>query len=189
MGDAITFTIELMPFVERLRENEVRRAAKARKTKRKRVKSVPIAFPSVNDAYGFNRFTHRRFLRDEGVIYKEYVEECLSKYPLSESLLQWTRYDTMYVFFMTSDMLYKNDGSELAEHDVSNFIKLTEDAVFEWLMESDATVVGVHAYKRLTVNSPKVVIIFSESSEVEPVYCKCRMIEPCEIDQDEPVVQ
>lgn len=165
MSEVLRFDIDLLPFIELRRVKEKERAARARK--RTKVRNIKVRYPSVNTMYPINRHLGRKYLSPEGLLYKEYIDESLTDQGGVPPL--WDSYDVSYIFYMTHDMLYTKRG-ELAEHDVSNFLKATEDALFEWLLESDKTTTSVHGYKRLTVNDPKLVILMSPSSETDDIY-------------------
>jgi Holliday junction resolvase RusA-like endonuclease len=174
----IQYSVDLLPFIQIRKEHEVERAAKARK--RTKIKKISVRFPSVNTMYGFNRFSKRRFLSSEGKDYKEYLAKALDKSGKGV-LPHCCKYDVTYLFFMTEEMLFKKNG-DIAEHDVSNFLKATEDALFEWMMESDSAVMGVHGYKRLTVNDPKLVILISKSCETDVVYHNGNKFDPYDLE-------
>lgn len=179
---ALRFSIDLLPFIKIRQEHEVKRASRARK--KTKVREIPLRFPSVNTMYPIAR--HRgKYLSDEGRLYKEYIGEELDK--IQFKIPHWHMYYVTYVFFMTHEMMYKKDG-DLSEHDVSNFLKGTEDALFGWLLESDATVLDVHGSKRLTVNDPKLVILMSEAREGDPIFHQGRTYDPYELETDERVV-
>lgn len=181
------FTILLRPFIIRLQEIEEIRASRARKNKR--VKKIGDHFPSVNTMYPINRRTARKYLSPEGRAYKDYIQEELDKsLSASSRSLQWELYDCTYVFYMTHEMLFTKDGN-FAQHDVSNFLKATEDAVFDWLLESDAQVLGVHGFKKLTVDEPKLVGLISPSSEGAPIYHQGVTIDPYELETDAGSIQ
>ena len=177
----VRLQFDLLPFIKRMQEHEVERASRARKDKRKRVKKIPIHFPSVNTMYPINRHAGRKYLSDEGRIYKEYISECLDN--SSFKIPPWYGYNVTYVFYMTHDMMYTKSG-DVSQHDVSNYLKGTEDALFEWILESDANVFDVHGSKRMTVDDPKVVILLSEGKDGDPVFHGGTRFDPYELEMD-----
>ncbi len=169
--------IALLPFIERRKDQEEKRAANARN--HKKVRNIPIRYPSVNTMYPFSKRTGRKYLSPEGLLYKDYIYEELDKQ--FDNIPGWDQFDVSYVFYMTHEMMYKKDG-DLSEHDVSNFLKATEDALFDWLLESDATVMSVHGHKRLTVNDPKIVILISPSSEADVIHHRGIRFDPYDLE-------
>lgn len=172
----VRFDIDLLPFIAERRVEEEKRAARARK--RTKVRKIPVRYPSVNTMYPVDKRRGRKYLSKEGEMYKEYIDEKLSEQGKPPN---WDRYDVTYVFYMTHEMMYTKRG-ELLEQDVSNFLKATEDALFEWMLESDRTVMSVHGHKRLTVNDPKLVILASPSSESDAIYHREFKFDPYDLE-------
>lgn len=173
----IRFDIDLLPFIARREDAEKKRAARARK--HKKVRRISTRYPSVNTMYPIDRRRGRKYLSKEGELYKDYIDEELSKQ--SDSVPPWDRYDVSYVYYMTHEMMYTKE-EELSEHDVSNFLKATEDALFDWLLESDRTVMSVHGHKRLTVNEPKLVVLMSPSSESDVIHHREYVFDPYDLE-------
>lgn len=182
--EVLRFSFDLLPYIEERKAYEVLRASRART--RTKVKNIPIRFPSVNKMYPPNGRRPGRHLSDEGRIYKAYIAKCLDKSQFK--IPSWDRYYVTYVFFMTHEMMFTKNG-DVSEHDVSNFLKATEDALFEWLLESDATVLDVHGSKRLTVNDPKVVILMSEARDGDCVFHRGQAFDTFELETDEQLVR
>lgn len=176
MTEIIRFDIELIPFIVERQEEEEKRAARARKNTR--VKKIPVRYPSVNTMYPVDKRRGRKYLSKEGEMYKEYIDQELTKQGKPP---YWGYFDVTYVFYMTHDMMYTKRGT-LTEHDVSNFLKATEDALFEWMLESDKTVMSVHGHKRLTVNDPKLVILMSPSHDSDVVYHRDRVFDSYDLE-------
>ncbi len=76
-------------------------------------------------------------------------------------VLLYDAYECSYIYLMTQEMLYTKAG-EFKEEDVSNFLKASEDAVFEYMLENDKNVVTIHGHKRLTLLDPLLVVLVSE---------------------------
>lgn len=129
--------------------------------------------------YPIDKKRGRKYLSPEGELYKEYIDEVLTEQ--ASRFPGWDFFDVSYVFYMTYEMLFLKNG-ELSEHDVSNFLKATEDALFDWMMESDKTVMSVHGHKRLTVNDPKLVILLSQSSECDKIYHREHVFDPYDLE-------
>lgn len=176
MLDVVRFDIPLLPFISQRCEEEKKRAARARK--HNKVRRIPVRYPSVNTMYPIDKRRGRKYLSKEGEMYKEYIDVTLTS---KGKVPYWDHFDVTYVFYMTHDMMYTKRG-ELTEHDVSNFLKATEDALFEWMLESDKTVMSVHGHKRLTVNDPKLVILMSPSSESDTVYHRDLAFDPYDLE-------
>ncbi len=150
-----------MPFFEERKKHEAIRASRARK--HKKVKKIPYRFPSVNQMYPVNPRSRGKYLSDEGRIYKDHIYKSLGKIDVGDMFIA-EYYEVSYIFFMTYDMMFTEDH-ELRDVDVSNFLKATEDALFEYLMESDCRVIGIHGYKRVTLDEcPKLFILISSSA-------------------------
>ena len=73
-------------------------------------------------------------------------------------------YSCVYVFGFSNEMLYYKNGN-LREVDVSNCIKVTEDAVFQYLSEDDSQVIDVSAYKAKT-DRPQLTVILSPYDDI-----------------------
>lgn len=177
--ETLRFDVPLLPFIERRKLQEAARALRARTPRGRRIKPVPVRYPSVNTMYPINKRIGRKYLSPEGELYKDYIYEALLQQ--SETYPSYHMYDISYVYFMTHDMMYTK-GGELSEHDVSNFLKATEDALFDWLMESDRSVMSIHGHKRLTVNEPKIVILISESKENDLVFHRGESFDPYDLE-------
>ena len=169
--------ITLLPFIEKRKIAEVKRAANARK--HKKIRGIPVRYPSVNTMYPFSKRTGRKYLSGEGEMYKEYIDEELTKQ--FDGIPDWDKFEVSYVFYMTDEMMFKKNG-DLSEHDVSNFLKATEDALFDWLLESDGTVMSVHGHKRLTVNDPRIVILISPAIEVGTIHHQGIAFDPYDLE-------
>lgn len=174
----LRFDVPLLPFIEKRQEHEIKRASRARTDRKKKVKLIKPRFPSTNTMYPV-RQAGGKYLSDEGRLWKDYVKETLdhqfSTYP------PWDMYYVTYVFFMSPKMMYTKAG-DLANHDVSNFLKGTEDAVFEWLVESDKQVTGIQGYKRVATLDPKLVVLISESTEKDVLFHREHVFAPEELE-------
>ena len=160
----LCYEIPLLPFFKILEANEVTRAAGARK--HKKVKKITHRFPSVNRIYQSNRFSGRRFLSTEGKLYKDYIYDVLDQ--SDAKIVPDLYFEVSYIFFMTQEMMFKKDG-DLRDVDVSNMLKAAEDALFEYLQESDSSVLSTHAYK-LLASKPKLVILLSGAEIREAIF-------------------
>lgn len=174
----IRYEIPLLPFIEKRKEDEIQRAANARK--HKKVKSIPIRFPSVNTMYPINPRLKRKYPSKECETYKAHIDECLMGFDFP----QFNMYDVTYVFYMTHEMMFTKAG-ELSNNDVSNYLKGTEDALFDWMLESDKLVMTVRGCKRLTSNDPKVIILVSESDATDFIYHRDHVFDPYELETAE----
>ncbi len=184
------FDIDLLPLIEILQEAEGLRASRARSDKRKKVKTVPCRFVSVNRMYPVNPRTHGKYLSTEGRHYKEYIVDKLNEAALDDIrfLFKATSFEVSYVFMMTDSMMFTKDRV-FREVDVTNMFKAVEDAVFDFLMESDATVLDVHGYKRVTAGDPKVIILISPQELQGTIYHQGKIVAFEELMIDEEVFQ
>lgn len=153
------YDIELDPFVAKREVAEDIRVAKARKrTRRKRINR---SFVSVNRMYPINRFAGTKYLSPEGAAYKDYIADVMGEMDelLGPTKLSSDGYEVTYVFFMTHDMMFTKAG-DFRDVDVSNMLKAAEDAVFDFILEKDSTVVSIHGHKRVA-EFPKLVVLLS----------------------------
>lgn len=177
--------IPLLPFIEVRKDHEAKRAARARK--RTKVKKITTRYPSVNTMYPVNKRTGSKYLSAEGELWRDYISEELDK-QVTFSNVDWRCFDCTYVFYMTHEMMFTKAG-EFSEHDVSNFLKGTEDALFNWLLESDARVTDVAGHKRLTVDDPKLVILISPASEDGPIYHREHCVDSYDLETNGKLLQ
>ena len=161
----LRFDIELLPFIALRQKSEEARALRARK--RKKVRKIPLSYISTNRMWAVNKRTGTLYLSTEGEQWKQYVSDVL--YEQSGSSTLFDGYDVTYVFYHTREMMYTRAG-EIHEVDVSNYLKATEDALFEWLLESDAFVFDIKGYKRVIDKNPKLVILMSESNPRDVIH-------------------
>jgi len=184
------YDIPLLPLVDILQEEEVKRAARARKERRKKVKKIPCRYLSVNRMYAVIPKTSQRRLSKEGKLFKEYIGEQMK---LIDEARDWgvttfEFFDCTYVFFMTPSMFFYKNGDAKTE-DVSNFLKGTEDAVFDHLLEDDKYVVSIHGHKRLCDGPPKLVVLVSEASYTDSIWHQGVVGTPTEWEVGEGVYQ
>jgi len=166
----ILYYVPLLPYIERLRDYEVKRAERGRSPRTRKVRNIPVRFVSVNRMYPIHPHARTKRLSKEGEIFKDYVYECMELHDKSmcRCLPTCDLYECTYVYYLTQSMLFTKSG-DLRQEDVSNFLKATEDAVFDYLLEDDSQVLGISGYKRMTVGDPALVIMLSASDLDDPV--------------------
>lgn len=157
------YKIPFRDYFTRREQHEQRRASRARTPKGRVVRSIPKRFITVNHMYASARKSGTRFLSAEGKIYKEYISDRMAELDRERPPLVLDTYEVAYVFFMTYEMMYTKHG-DLRKVDVGNMLKATEDAVFEYLLAEDSTVLGIHGYKTLTIDEePKLLVLLKEA--------------------------
>lgn len=164
MKQILRYDILLPPLIDRLQKAEYSRALKARKESKQKPKTITSHFVSVNSMYPISRGRGSKYLSTEGKVYKDYIDEMMGATDAARSTTPiFDMYECSYVFYFSHEMMFNKDDS-LKEKDVSNLLKAAEDAVFEYLLESDATVMSIHGYKRLTVGDPRLVVLLSPAT-------------------------
>jgi len=166
------YEIPLLPYFKEREAHEVVRASNARK--HKNVKKIVHRFPSINNMYPINRRSGSKYLSTEGRLYKDYIySKLLEADEEFGEILTTQYYEVSYICFMSHLMMFTKEG-ELREVDVSNILKSTEDAFFEYLLESDSRVLSTHIYKREALE-PRLVILASPADFCEPIYHRGRI--------------
>jgi Holliday junction resolvase RusA-like endonuclease len=102
---------------------------------------------------------------------KKKDEECGGPLDLDKTGL--TPYDSRYTFYFPKSTLYTLDGRIRRRNDVSNCIKVVEDAVMKYLDSNDGFVMDMKLQKRLSWDDAVHIIIeigakgslFSESKD------------------------
>lgn len=137
-----------------------------RKTKKYLIKDIlPL---EVNHCYGYNRYTGRKFLYPKARSYKEdLIEEFRKTVPINPAEF----YSVSIVIYIPKEVFYLKDGKTLRKaNDASNFIKLIEDAYFEYINDSDAKNLYVGVYKRPSFDSKWAIgFVISEDSLSSPL--------------------
>ncbi len=167
----LRYDIPLLPYIKIREEEEEKRAAKAIKPQTRKIRKIHLRYPSVNNMYPIRNSGRGKRLSDEGRIFKEYVYDTMKALDEARYVrpLRFESFECSYIYFMTHEMLFKNDG-DLRKTDVSNYLKATEDAVFEFLLEDDSNVVSIHGYKRLTMDEPKLVVLISPDEATNGIH-------------------
>jgi len=179
------YEIPLLPFIEKREEHEKIRASRARNPKKQKVKKIPIRFVSVNNMYPVSPFGRGKYLSDEGRLWKEYIKEMLEEqdngvpFVFGEDF-----YEISYIFYMTHEMLYTKDDN-LRKIDVSNMLKAAEDALFDYLLDDDSSVVSIHGHKRLTLEDPKAVFLVSPADITDGILHKEKTIDTYKLEHNE----
>jgi len=154
------YNIQFEEYFKRREEQEKLRASRART--RTKINKIPVRFPSVNNMYPINRTGSGKRISAEGRVFKNYIYDELDRQDNGSPFFA-TYYECSYIYYHTNEMLFYKNG-EPKKVDVSNYLKATEDAVFDYLMENDSLVTAIHGYKRLIQASlPRLVVIVSEA--------------------------
>jgi len=110
---------------------------------------VNLSAMSYNNAYPTNKFG-RRYLRQEGKDFHEIIKLMLAKYMVKEKIklpdLEVIKFYSLNLIFGLKDF-YLKDGKRAKRKDASNFIKLCEDAVSDFLGIDDKYNVFVSSTK------------------------------------------
>ena len=140
------------------------------------VLTIDGAPPSTNRIYGINKWGGK-YLRKEGKAYRNRVkDECRSQWMLKPEALRGISgdkpYDIEYWFFLpklrnkTFGNQQSGAKSRFRKVDVTNLVKVIEDAIFECLGIDDRCAFNVHLYKRES-DEPGVLVYIREVPEEE----------------------
>jgi Holliday junction resolvase RusA-like endonuclease len=87
-----------------------------------------------------------------------------------DTLPEYDSFEITYVYFLPQEAMYFGNGN-FRKKDVSNYIKLLEDALMVVLGKDDTMVFSLHAYKRVSPdNRFHCIAIVTEGAIDDPIY-------------------
>jgi|WetSurSiteA1Bulk_404760.scaffolds.fasta_scaffold00111_9 hypothetical protein len=114
----------------------------------------------INHCYGYNRRAHRRFIYPSA---REYKDNLKDRFKLLDNKRKPPKFDLHSVaiwIFIPPKLFFLKDGKRIRNaNDSSNFIKLIEDAYFEYLGTHDAGDLFISSSKRVSPDEEWHIII------------------------------